>query len=127
MIKALFAILFALNAQVSAQEPVQDTKEASEDFLNQDPFLSDRYIKGAYLLYDCEEEHWVCTGEAEFKRCEEWREQDLARKEEEFRCANFLSFKTIEKCHEKQISMMPARYPARFCLTPNTREAQVHY
>ncbi len=32
--------------------------------------ISDKYIQGPYLVYDCQDQHWVCTEESQYKNCE---------------------------------------------------------
>ena len=56
--------------RVAADESRDDSAlEVGVDFAQQDSFMSDLYQKGAYLVYDCERLHWVCTGAEEFNQC----------------------------------------------------------
>lgn len=102
-------------------------EEQVQDFAQMDPYMSDAYIKGPYLMYDCDDNHWVCSGEAEYKRCDGLRNDAIKRKDKNLRCTKFFKFSTIEKCHEKQLEMIGNQAYQRFCLHPEIRKRQVHY
>ena len=96
------------------------------DFAQKDPFVSDLYMKGEYLVYDCKDQHWVCTGRPEFDRCGNWRKQAMALKETNLRCAPFLKLESQSKCHELQIKMAE-RASKRFCLHPEALKKELRY
>ncbi|MEX0798992.1 MAG: hypothetical protein WD025_06090 [Bacteriovoracaceae bacterium] len=102
--------------------------EVGVDFAQQDPFMSDLYQKGPYLLYDCESMHWVCAGRGEFNRCVRWRSRALKRGEANLSCAHFVPFDSRQECHKKQIEMTnTGTLERRFCLHPKVRRRQIDY
>jgi len=96
--------------------------EVGVDFAQQDSFMSDLYQKGAYLVYDCERLHWVCTGAEEFNQCAKRRKEAMILKDENLSCAYFAPYSSRSACHKKQIEMTNRGTYPRFCLHPEMRK-----
>lgn len=118
MIKLLAMFLFIGFA--SGESEVDN--EEGKDFSTLDLRIDSTYQKGPYLIYDCIEKRWICTGKPEYDMCEERRESALAMKEELLGCAAFTFYKTRKKCYKKQLEMIHRGSTQRFCLHPEYRD-----
>lgn len=94
-----------------------DLDKDSDDFLLQDPNLSERYQRGSYLVYDCASRHWVCTAKDEYQRCERERAEAKQNRQGNLVCGHFRKFDTIEQCQQKQRHMTDFNSSDRFCLS----------
>lgn len=94
----------------------------SADFANQDQYMSDRYIKGPYLVYDCLGGHWACTGKEEFQRCAQERKDSLKMKDSKLKCAHFKKYSGYSDCVKKQMEMSQRGSRKSFCLDPELRQ-----
>ena len=113
---------------VQAQTPPDEDNfklEVGVDFAQQDPYMSDKYRKGSYLLYDCDSGHWVCAGRAEYERCVRWRKEGLELKDDWLSCAYFVSFGSRKECQKEQIEMTNMAPGERFCLHPAAKGARL--
>lgn len=95
---SLFLIMMALTGQGLAQDSI-DIDQLS-------PYLSDRYTKGKYLLFDCYRGHWVCTSEIEFNACEKKREDEYYSTDLTYSCLPIMKLSNDKECHKKQYDFM---------------------
>ncbi len=79
-------------------------------------FIADNYEAGPYLIFDCEENHWVCVGEPFYKDCQEKRKEDEKSDELPNRCAPFDQLPTKKSCFQRQLFMTSQNFGNRFCL-----------
>ena len=129
MIKILFLFLFtticfgqAPSERFVADESRDDSGlEVGVDFAQQDSFMDDVYQKGAFLVYDCDRMHWVCTGQEEFNQCAKRRKEAMILKKDNLSCAYFAPYPSRSKCHEKQVEMTNRGTYPRFCLHPEAK------
>ena len=122
---AVFAQTWSF-ARTNGQEAMGQATEG-KDFLQQDPNLSARYQRGPFLIYDCDSRHWVCAGKAERDRCQNWRQEGLAKREKRLACAFFVSFDSEKACQKKQLQMIENAGAHRFCLHPEARKREIAY
>ncbi len=91
-------------------------KQEKIDILLQDPQLSEKYERGRYLVYDCEDQHWVCTGKFEYERCQESRSYSRGHNEAHFSCAFVKIYKNEALCIEKQRDFIHLNMATVFCV-----------
>lgn len=108
-----------LSEEEGDEQPVEQRKiESGVDFLQQDENLNDKYQKGAYLLFDCIDKHWVCSGKIEYDRCKEHRVNALLDKDEKLPCAFFAKFSDRKSCHQAQLEVTERGALNRLCDHP---------
>ncbi|MBD67155.1 MAG: hypothetical protein CME62_18285 [Halobacteriovoraceae bacterium] len=105
-----------------AQE-VADEEEAL-DITLQDPFLSIKYQRGEYLVYDCVDKHWVCTGKPEFNNCNEARDIAQYENRNKLPCASVKGFSSEDECNKIQKRLTSSGYDVRFCKSSELRELE---
>lgn len=84
--------------------------------INPEDFISDKYIAGEYLIYDCQEGHWVCVMEAFSRECEKVREEDRHLGKIRARCAPLKQMPSKRSCFQRQLFLVGQNYGDRFCL-----------
>jgi hypothetical protein len=110
---------FAQNSSVGTDEVPSENLDVSLT----DPILSLKYQRGKYLVYDCLEKHWVCTGKSEFDLCLEQREVGLLDKNSRMPCGAFDFFKTELNCQKHQTLLTNRGEGTRFCY--NTKNESI--
>ena len=113
MIKALGLLLLFTNTSVFAQE----------DIALLDPFLSLKYTRGPYLLYDCRDKHWACVGKSEFNFCKESRDFQIKERRDKLGCVPVRTFNSEEECNLSQRGIINRSISSRFCVHPDIQEA----
>jgi hypothetical protein len=93
--------------------------DGTQDISLSDPNLSLKYVRGAFLLYDCYEKHWVCTTKFEFRNCRETRDELLKDNTLELNCTPIKEFKSEAECVEEQRRITSRAIELRTCLHPN--------
>lgn len=78
--------------------------------------ISEKYDAGPFLMYDCEDGHWVCVMPEFYQSCQEQREQDREQKKVTARCAPVGEFPTKRSCFERQLYMLSHNYGPNFCV-----------
>ncbi len=111
----------------AAQTEAAVENDKALDILLLDPFLSAKYERGEYLLYDCEAKHWVCTVESEFKRCKLQREIDERLENPQVSCAPIKKYASNESCIQKQIRLTNADMQNRFCRHSELRKLDMKF
>jgi len=110
----------------TAEIPQKDI-DTAQDILLLDPYLSLRYQKGPYLVYDCVDMHWVCTAKPEFEFCDKQRQQAVESGRKYLPCAPIEKYKNEIQCHRTQIVLTNIAYQNRFCLHPQIRKRDVEF
>ena len=90
-----------------------------------DPYLSTKYQRGVYLLYDCIDKHWVCTGLAESKICSEGRVIASENKFDRMPCSPIKEFASESKCNEIQARLTNASTTVRECKSDEIRKIDI--
>ena len=125
-IKAFFFVgLFIIGIDAFAQS-VTNASEA-KDFSLYDSFLNNNYQRGPYLVYDCSEKHWVCTGDSEFKRCKRIREKAIKDNKKNLPCGMIKGFKSERQCHQFQLKLTSRNDYSRFCFHDEYRKDHKNY
>lgn len=107
------------------QKPTEE--QANQDILLSDPYLSLLYQRGSYLIYNCYDKHWVCSGKAEYDSCLEERNFAIDENEDKLPCAPIQQFTSEKACQEYQTQLTDFNMENRFCLHPERREIELVY
>ena len=83
------------------------------------PAISTKYLRGNYLIYDCESQHFACVEEANFMSCKEKRQNLLLKGEEKLTCAAIREYPTYSLCVKRQYELMHNGVPPTLCFRPN--------
>lgn len=94
------------------------------DFDNSNDEISGLYQRGSHLLYDCNNNHWVCTKKLEYKRCKNTRKAELLDYKLRLSCAYFDIYKTNKDCLSELIRLTDEGRGDRFCLHPEEKQKQ---
>jgi hypothetical protein len=77
--------------------------------------ISEKYEAGEYLIYDCEDYHWVCVREPFYLECQEKRKEDADFQKVTSRCAAVGKFPTKKSCFQRQLYMATHNFGNSFC------------
>lgn len=110
-----------------AQVNQQADDKANLDVLLDDPLLSLKYQRGSYLMYDCTDKHWVCTGKSEYNLCLERRKVGILDKNLNLPCGAFTKFKSEKECQKYQIEVINRSEGVSFCVNENNESADKFY
>ncbi len=80
--------------------------ENTEEFSLLDSELSLKYQRGEFLIYDCVDEHWVCSAEPEFNRCKHERDFALKERNRELPCIPVQKFISEAVCQKTQVRLV---------------------
>ncbi len=95
------------------------------DFEMRNDNISDKYLAGAFLVYDCEEKHWVCVLEEDYKICEEKRNESIKKKDRQLPCAPIGEFPTKKSCFQRELFMAGHAHGSRFCLLDEIKKEEL--
>ncbi len=91
-------------------------------------YLTDKYFSGPYLIYDCEERHWVCVSEENFNECQSLRNDDSKKFESYIHsCSPFGHFPTIESCNQRILFLTTHQHGQRFCVKEEWRSKNISF
>lgn len=126
-----FVIFLGLGGQVFAQKtgtPTLSKTASASVFMSPidrihwerlHPYISTKYLRGNFLIYDCEDHHFACVEEKNYLDCKQKREFLLIRGEEKMPCAAFKEYPTYSLCIKKQYELMYSGSTFAFCFKPN--------
>ena len=77
-----------------------------EEFDSAKDEISDKYMAGPHLVYDCEDKHWVCIADEEKKECVEGRDLSRLKKGRSLKCTYFKSFEDKSGCFQAQLKIV---------------------
>ncbi len=83
------------------------------------PAISLKYLRGNFLIYDCESQHFACVEEGNFMACKEKRQNLLLKGEERLPCAAIREYPTYSLCIKRQYELMHNGVPPALCFKPN--------
>ncbi len=87
--------------------------------------VSDKYLTGPYLIYDCVEKHWTCVVQDNFKECQDARVEDLKIIQKDLRCAPFEKLPTKKACLQRQLYLVGQNMGTRFCFHDKWRNREL--
>tara|TARA_Y100000768_G_scaffold382909_1_gene364092 strand:+ start:11861 stop:12307 length:447 start_codon:yes stop_codon:yes gene_type:complete len=127
LLSSIFTLLIFMQMNSSMAQTPSNSSDKNEDILLSDPYLSVLYQRGAYLIYNCIDGHWVCSGKAEFNSCKETRNEAIKERKVKLPCAPVRTFVSEDDCVAHQASLVNAATENRFCLHPDRRISEIVY
>ena len=126
---SLVIIFFICSPVHGIDKKVFTEKEMKETLDNDylDPVISFKYERGSYLIYDCQDKHWICSGSLEFKRCQDWKKQADKRNAKSYQCVAVKRYKNISSCVDAQYAQVNKNHDIRFCLSDATKKIEVNF
>lgn len=90
--------------------------------------ISDKYEAGAFLIYDCEEKHWVCVLKDFYDACSENRKMDLVTGISPLHtCAPIGEFPTKKSCFQRQLFLTGHNHGAQFCVKEKWKNKAIDF
>jgi len=117
----LFTLILSMNAFCSDVT----TDNSGVDILLMDPYLSTKYQRGQYLVYDCIDKHWVCTGKAEYENCFDGRKIAQENKYDRMPCAPVKVFDGEGQCNKIQARLTSSATNMRACKSEDIRKIDI--
>lgn len=87
--------------------------------------ISEAYNSGPYLIFNCQNQHWVCVTEDNFKECQSERIEDIALARARSSCAPVKRFVTERSCFERQLYLISQNYGDRICVLDEWRQKEI--
>ena len=122
--KLICLILFTLAVTGVVAQETEETPFPPDYELSQDA-ISDKYIAGAFLIYDCKEKHWVCVLKDDFSECRENRDKSIAGRKKHLPCAPIGEFPTKRSCFQRQLYLSGHAHGNRFCLLDELKKEEL--
>lgn len=115
-------ILLCLNLGAQESEPAStNPNKVSDEVRRQEallPRIDSKYRAGGYLIYDCEDQHFVCVDARGFDQCELDRQTSRERGRLILSCSPLKRFQTFELCLEEFYRLMHKASPKTICVNP---------
>ena len=77
--------------------------------------LSNKYIEGPYLMYDCMDKHWVCASIEEYEECKSSTMEVIIDYKSHFKCVNYKKFENLKDCISFQKRQVTLAKKVLFC------------
>lgn len=87
--------------------------------------ISEKYVAGAFLIFDCEENHWVCVLKEYYDVCDEKRAKSKIGREKYLPCAPIGEFPTKKSCFQRQLYLTGQAHGSRFCLLDELKKEEL--
>lgn len=117
----LFSLLFALPILAD------DGAKSLNEFDPRTDIISEKYEAGPFLIYDCEDQHYVCVMESFYKECLEKRSIDLHEQKIKVGCAALSETPNKKSCFQKQLFMSSQNHGKRFCIGPEWKQKEIDW
>ena len=104
----LFFLAFSLNAQVRDFRDVKIEETGKQ--------ISENFVEGSYLIYDCDKLFYACVSSSGFEFCQARRKLSEFERRPSLSCAPLAKFDSIKNCQKKQIQMVShPKSPVAIC------------
>lgn len=110
MWSVFFLILLSFNTLGDDQAKVLSGYDPVTDI------IADNYEAGPFLIYDCDQKHWVCVLESYYKDCQEKRHRDAEHGTFYHSCAPIGKFPTKKSCFQRILFLTTHHHGTRFCI-----------
>ncbi len=120
--RIFFLSLFFVFAHAYAEEAVT---QLPSDFELKKDNISNKYFAGSFLIYDCEEKHWVCVLEEDYKICDDKRKESVQKKERKLSCAPIGELPTKRSCFQRVLFLSGQAHGHRFCLLDEIKKEEL--
>ncbi|MDA9793258.1 hypothetical protein N9B72_01610 [Bacteriovoracaceae bacterium] len=97
------------------------------DFSSKKMTYSDKYFSGKYLIYDCQDGHWVCADVESRDNCEAAVQRAIPTDTVELPCFVAEEFASIDKCVEQNKKVVSNLGPTRNCYHPKYKKRIILY
>jgi len=146
--KAMKFIIFALfyfshlsygeEPQVGPKMDLQNSKEVPKDGENKEeviikkkntdmqedlnePWISQKYKRGEYLIYDCKSHYFACVNSISYEICEEKRDSEKSDGKRFLTCVPLKQFKTQKLCFTEQYKQIHRPKNKLFCINQDKK------
>lgn len=117
MVKIWFYLIFVLYTSNGVCESQREVE-----------YVSDKYLSGPFLIYDCQQRHWACVSEENFKECTSLREDDLLNQGPYIHsCSPLGQFPTVRSCNQRILFLTTHQHGQRFCVKEEWRSKNVSF
>jgi hypothetical protein len=82
---------------------------------------------GDHLIYRCDEGHWECVNEAEFRNCRESRDKEIKEEKKDLSCAEFEHHPSLKGCEQRILFLTTHNFGTRFCLNDSFRKKSLSF
>lgn len=96
---------------------------AQVDVTLSDPLLSFKYARGAHLIFDCVDKHWVCAAKGEYVRCQKARDFEVLERKDKLSCVPIKLFNSEKECNKSQGKLISRAVAMRFCESSEIQKA----
>lgn len=98
---------------------------AVDEFKPQEDIISEKYEAGHFLIYNCEEKHWVCVRDEQKNECEDEILEAKQSNPVNLPCASFGKFPTKQSCFQRQLFLVSNNFGDRFCINDSWKEKEI--
>jgi hypothetical protein len=91
------------------------------DSQEEEQILSDKWISGSWLIYDCDALSWVCVNEINFKTCQDLRQSSWEKSTTWLTCLPLSHYQTQARCRLMSHANSQLGYVPRECYAPEVR------
>lgn len=120
-----FLLTLLLLSTTLLADDESEVLDTPKDFNVVKDMIAEQYWAGAFLMYDCEEGHWVCVLKEDYKLCEENREKAKKAKEKFLPCAPIGEFPTKRSCFQRELYLTGQAHGHRFCLLDELKKEEL--
>jgi hypothetical protein len=106
---SFFYLSFVFASEVIKKENGSVVIKTVVEKIEQGDQLSEKYRAGAFLIYDCEDQHFVCADIENQVECDEKREKAFVLKKERLPCAVLKQYSKVDECQNAQKKFMLAK------------------
>lgn len=96
----------------AADSPVPKTAEGPAEV---GYLLTNQYVSGHYLIFDCSGDFFACVDGPSYSRCEQARNGAREFKKRHLKCAPLKRFAHEKECHATQYQLMHKKRSTIFC------------
>jgi len=104
----VFSIVFQSTETIAENDAVSK--------LRAEPYISIRYRRGNFLIYDCRKRHYLCVNKQGFAKCKKERSDSLDRKRNNLRCTPLKSYETQKDCFAASYKQIHSIKNKSFCV-----------
>lgn len=104
-----------------------DGEKVLNDYDPKTDIISEEYEAGPYLMYDCQQKHFVCVLENYYKECQEKRDKDIHEKKLHLSCAPIEQMPNKKSCFQKQLFFVSQNHGTKFCVGESWKQKEIDF
>lgn len=104
-----------------------DGEKELNDYDPKVDMISEDYEAGPYLIYDCDQKHYVCVLESYFKECEEKHQKDLDLNKKNVSCTPISVHLNKKSCFQKQLLVVSRNHGTRACIARDWKQKEIDF